>query len=105
MYGGLIERLWKMKMTEIPEGAVKVHMYDYKNVLRPRGGAIQKESLSAYVLDRLEGAFEDWTNEAYGDNPSIDDLIFQLHTNLLEETMYAWHEFTRRKGKEDASII
>ena len=80
----------------IPEGAVRIHMYKYIDVLRPRG-TMQKESLGAYILDRLEGAFENWTDEKYGDNPEVTMLLQQLHENLMEEVQNAWREFETRR--------
>jgi len=81
---------------DLPDGFIELHLYDYKNVLRPRGGKLKKESLSAYILDRLEGLFESWTDERYGDNPEVTELIAQLQTNMREEVDEAWREFFKR---------
>lgn len=86
-------------VSEIPEGAVRIHLYNYKNVLRPRGGVLQKESLSGYILDRLQGAFEEWSDSKYGDNPEVTELLAQLQANLKEEVDYAWKEFLKRANK------
>jgi len=83
------------KIFELPEGAVYVHMYDYKNVLRPRGH-MQKESIAEYILDRLLAYHESWTDSKYGDNPEVTELLSLLQKNLKEEVDGAWREFIKR---------
>lgn len=83
---------------QIPKGAVQIHLYDVKNVLRPRGH-MQKESIGVYLLDRLEGSFESWTDPKYGDNPTEEELLKLLHKNLMEEVNGAYQEFIKRKTK------
>ncbi len=78
-----------------PEGSVRIHMYDVNNVLRPRGH-MKKESIAEYILDRLEGSFESWTNKEFGDNPEVSELLAILQTNLKEEVDGAWREFIKR---------
>ena len=78
--------------SEIPEGAVRVHLYNPKNVLMPRG-SMKKESIGPYLLERLKNNFEDWTDETYGDKPSVPDLIQYLYTNLMGEVEQAWLGF------------
>lgn len=75
-----------------PEGAVKVHLYDYHNVLRPRG-SMEKESLSLSLYERLVSAFEHWTDPNYGDNPKKEELVEGLKDNLREEVETAWRQF------------
>jgi len=82
-------------ISEIPEGAVYIHMYDYKNVLRPRGH-MKKESVAEYILDRLMACYESWTDGKYGDNPEVTELLSFLQKNLKEETDGAWREFIKR---------
>lgn len=82
----------KMK---IPKNAVKVHLYNIENVLRPRGH-MKKESVSEYIMDRLMGAFESWSDDQHGDNPEIDTLLRLLQKNLKEEVDGAWIEFLKR---------
>ena len=82
-------------MIEIPEGAIQVHLYDVKNVLRPRGH-MKKESIAEYLLEKLEGAYESWTDKKYGDNPTEDELLQLLHTNMVEEVDGAYMEFVKR---------
>ena len=92
--------------SEIPKGAVRVHMYDPQNVLMPRG-SMKKESIGPYLLERLKGCFEDWSDEKYGDNPSIPDLIKYLHTNLMGEVEKAWHSFIGEatSGLDDRELL
>jgi len=78
--------------SEIPEDAVRMHLYDPRDVLMPRG-SMKKESIGPYLLDRLKSNFEQWTDEKYGDNPSVSDLIKYLHTNLMGEVEQAWLQF------------
>jgi hypothetical protein len=54
--------------------AIRVHLYNYKNVLRPRG-SMKKESLGDYILERLLSYYEDWTDKKYGDNPKETSLL------------------------------
>jgi hypothetical protein len=76
----------------VPEGAVKVHLYDYHNVLRPRG-SMEKESLSLSLYESLVSAFEHWTDPDYGDNPKKEELVEGLKDNLREEVETAWRQF------------
>ena len=78
--------------SELPKGAVRVHLYNSKNVLMPRG-SMKKESIGPYLLEHLSNGFEDWTDEKYGDNPSVPELIQYLHTNLMGEVNNAWNAF------------
>jgi len=94
----------KSKDGKIPKGAVRVHLYNVQNVLRPRGEKLQKESLSLYIYDRLNGVYENWTNLEYGDNPIKKDLIEIIRRNLEEEVQIAWNEF-KENIKETDNII
>ena len=78
--------------SEIPKDAVQMHMYDPRDVLMPRG-SMQKESIGPYLLGRLKGNYDQWTDVKYGDNPSVSDLIKYLHTNLMGEVEQAWLQF------------
>jgi len=81
---------------EPPEGAVEIHLYDIENILKPRGGEMQKESLSAYVADKLDGLFESWTNPKYGDSVDKQELSKILWRNLNEEVNLAWKNFMKK---------
>lgn len=76
-----------------PEGMAQVHMYPVRNVLHPRG-SMKKESVGGYLSDRLQGAWESWTDPQYGDNPEEKDLIEHLVCNLVAEVDAAIAEFT-----------
>lgn len=80
------------QIDKLPEGAVRVHLYNFRNILRPRG-PLQKESLSHSIYEKLQSGFEDWTDEKYGDSKSVKEVVDQLRQNLLEETSYAFDKF------------
>ena len=46
----------------IPDGAIRIHLYPCRNVLKPRG-SMKKESLGLVIYDRLISTFEDWENK------------------------------------------
>ncbi len=81
---------------QIPEGAVRMHLYPVHRVLSPRG-ALKKESLSEHILESLTTYFESWTDEKYGDNPSKQELLELLKINLDQEVRIAWREFMLQK--------
>jgi hypothetical protein len=72
---------------------VPIHLYNFSNVLRPRGGKLQKESLSLTIYEKLQSYFESWTNQKYGDSRPTKVVIAQLRENLLEETTTAYDRF------------
>ena len=78
--------------NDIPEGAVRVHLYNFRNVLMPRG-SMEKESIGAYILERLINTFETWTDDQFGDNPQIPVLMNYMQHNLREEMEQAWERF------------
>jgi hypothetical protein len=77
---------------EIPPGAVQIHLYNWRNVLMPRG-PMKKESLHEYILEKLLSYFESWVDPKYGDNPDVLDLANQLHANMLTQADSAWNSF------------
>jgi len=80
----------------IPKGAIRIHLYPYRNVLKPRG-SMKKESLGLVIYERLTDTYEDWTDPDHGDNPSKDELLKQLRKNLLSEVEAAWDKFISNK--------
>lgn len=80
----------------IPKGAIRIHLYSYRNVLKPRG-SMKKESLGLEIYERLISVFEDWSNSNYGDNLEPDELIRQLRKNLMSEVETAWEKFISDK--------
>lgn len=48
--------------NSIPDGAIRIHLYPCRNVLKPRG-SMKKESLGLVIYDRLISTFEDWENK------------------------------------------
>lgn len=79
-----------------PDGAIRIHIYSYHNVLKPRG-SMKKESLGLLIYERLTDTFDDWTNPGYGDNPSENELLKQLRKNLMGEVEAAWEKFINNK--------
>lgn len=92
------------KIKKLPKNAVRIHLYNVQNVLRPRGGKLQKESLSLYIYDKLNSVYEDWTNLDYGDNPSKKELLEIVENNMIEEVQLAWEKF-KENIKESNNII
>ena len=86
----------KKEKKSIPETAIRIHLYSYKNVLKPRG-SMKKESLGLEIHERLESVFEDWSDPNYGDNPSRSELLKQLRKNLFSEVESAWDKFISNK--------
>ncbi len=82
-------------VKEIPPGAKQLHLYNSYHVLRPRG-PMEKESLGAYILERLLSTYESWTNPKYGDNPDKALLLKLLQQNMKEEVDGAFREFIRQ---------
>jgi hypothetical protein len=86
-----------------PDGTIRIHLYSYHNVLKPRG-SMQKESLGLIIYERLTDVFDDWTNPKYGDNPSEDKLLKQLRKNLWGEVEAAWNKLITNKGKGGTNV-
>ena len=80
----------------IPKGAIRIHLYSYHNVLKPRG-SMKKESLGNSIYERLTDTYEDCTNPDHGDNPNEYELLKQLRKNLLSEVETAWDKFINNK--------
>lgn len=74
----------------------QIHFYDQKNILRPRGGEMEKESLSLSIYEKLESAFESWTDKKYGDALSRAGAIKQIEKNAKEEFETAMKAFKQK---------
>ena len=83
------------KNNDIPKGAIQIHLYPYQNILKPRG-SMRKESLGAFIYDRLESTYKYWCNPRYGDNPDKEILLQQLKYNLSSEVKVAWNKFINK---------
>ena len=70
--------------------AKQIHFYSFKDILRPRGGLAQKESLSLYILEKLRRLYESWTNSKYADSKSEEEVLLQLEENLKQEVNTAF---------------
>jgi len=77
---------------DIPEDAVQMHLYDWKNVMMPRGSK-QKESVYEAIFPRLVDVFESFTDPKYGDNPNPYELLRMMHLNVSNEMQHAWNDF------------
>jgi len=86
------KRVQVVTPDQIPDGAVRVHLYNVENVLRPRGH-MKKESVGVYVKDSLDGAYESWTDPKYGDTIDPKVLLKLIHQNLMEEINGAFGQF------------
>ena len=87
-----------MKVIEekdIPEDAVQMHLYDWKNVMMPRGSR-QKESVYEGIFPRLVDVFESFTDPKYGDNPNPFELLRVMKLNLSNEIQNAWTDFVNQ---------
>lgn len=85
------EEIWKDG-----ERLERVHLYRFENVLRPRGGECRKESVSAYLADRLWAAFWEWTDAAYADSRPPDQVAARIESNLADEVQAALEHFRRQ---------
>jgi len=79
-------------LEKIPEGAVQVHMYNPKGMLKPRGSMI-KESIGLKICEELISYYESWTNSKYGDNPTQAEVLEILKKNLDDEVAASWKTF------------
>jgi hypothetical protein len=84
-----------VKKKDIPEDAVQMHLYDWKNVMMPRGSR-QKESVYEGIFPRLVDVFESFTNPKYGDNPNPYELLRIMKLNLSQEMTNAWNDFAEQ---------
>jgi hypothetical protein len=73
-----------LKPEDITPGAKQVHLYEFENVLRPRGSML-KESLGLYICGQLLDYHDSWSNSKYADNPDEFTLMKILKDNLTEE--------------------
>lgn len=78
--------------SEIPPGSKQVHLYDFKDVLRPRGTML-KESLGLSICEKLLNSYESWTDDKHVDNPDEYTLVKILKDNLIEEAEAAFATF------------
>jgi hypothetical protein len=91
-------------MNKLPDGAVKIHLYNIENVLRPRG-SMKKESLSVDIKNKLDYLFHSWTDPIYEDSISEIDMIKLLHKNLIDETNIAFGKFIADLMKTNPQLV
>ena len=70
----------------------RIHLYNWEDVLMPRG-SMKKESIGPYLLERLQRAYECFTDPQYSENPNEEELTQKLYLNLIAETTEAWMKF------------
>jgi hypothetical protein len=81
-------------MKQMQQGKAKrMHLYDIRNILRPRG-PMRKESLSLEIYRVLREAFEYWSRPEYGDSVTAEKLVPLLKHNLEQEVAIAWKRFS-----------
>ena len=89
----------KKKIKKMNEKVIRVHLYPFGNILRPRG-IMKKESVGLDIYERLMSAWREWTDSNYGDNPDEIELVHKLFYNLHEEVNQAWNKFIVTKGSQ-----
>ena len=96
--------LTKEELEEgLKSGRIKrIHLYNWENVLMPRG-SMKKESIGPYLLERMQGAYEDFTDPEYSDNPNEEELTQKLYLNMLSEVTEAWMEFVKWRDERAKS--
>jgi len=85
-----------MRLEEVKQ----LHLYSFRNILRPRGGLAQKESLSLLILEKLKSCYESWTDPKYADSKSKEEVVAQLRENLEQEVNIAFSLFLKETGTE-----
>lgn len=88
------------EITIHPTELRRVHLYPWQDVLRPRGGVMQNESLSAEVFERMARAYSEWTDPEYGDLPEPAELRERIINNARAEMEAAIRAFVLRFGDE-----
>jgi len=81
------------RIDKIPEGAKQIHFYKPENILRPRGGRANKESLSLVIFEQLVSAYQSWTDPKYADSLTREEAIKAIKKNLDQEVDIAFSEF------------
>ena len=56
---------------------------------------MKKNSLGDYLLDKLQGEYEYWTDPKYADNPEVEELVSTMFNNMMGEVLAAWETFIR----------
>ena len=82
-------------VAELPRGAVRVHFGSIERAWKPRG-SLEKNSLSADLLERLELNQQFWTDEGYGDSLEDHEAAEKLVDGVRAEVEIAVEEFLRR---------
>ena len=81
-----------VKVDELPEGAVPIHLGFVQTVWRPRG-SLNKNSVSADLVERLQALQDSWTDPEYGDCLDPAEAAVVLTEGLREEVEIAITEF------------
>ena len=80
------------KIDKIPEGAQRIHLYNFDNLLRPRG-TMQKESIGLSLYEKFMSTYEYWTDPKYGDRKPPEEVVQKIRQNVMEELEQAFIKF------------
>jgi hypothetical protein len=83
---------------------VQVHLYNVKDVLRPRG-SMEKESLGEYLTEKYEYLYETWTDPKFGDSVSKEEILVRLYQNAIEEVNVSFGLFLKSIPNVDVQKI
>jgi hypothetical protein len=83
-----------------PSTMRRVHRYDWRDVLRPRG-EMAEESLSLEIFNQMVAVYETWTDSAYGDLPDLPELRGQIIHNARDAVEEAIEAFAKRFGNSE----
>ena len=96
----MTEKITRMQFTQPPEGAKQIHLYNFEDLLRPRG-SMKKESFSLETFERLKGVYEDWLDEECSDSQPAHLIAHRLLTNMKEEIDIAIKAFAHLTFKDN----
>lgn len=81
-------------VESLPPGAQRIHMGNIESTFCPRG-TLEKESMSEYLLERLESLLDYWTRPEYADSLPRPEAVSALVKGLRDEVDVAIAEFLR----------
>jgi hypothetical protein len=80
------------KIDKLPEGVQRIHLYNFDNLLRPRG-SMQKESIGVSLYEKFVREYEYWTDPNYGDRRPPEEVVQKIRENVMEELEQAFIKF------------
>ena len=69
--------------------AERIHLYSFINLLNPRGGTMEKESLSHEIYSYLKTVIESWTDSKYSDSLDIETVLEFINKEAHKELKVA----------------